>query len=64
MLGIIQLRTRLDYLFPRASLITSTADHPKKTQATLHVQKQEVSTQTTMQEVAAQTPNARKEAPS
>ena len=63
MLGLIQPRTRLDYLPPRASLITSSADHPKKTKATLHVQKQEVSAQTTMQAVAAQTPKARKEAP-
>ena len=30
MLGLIQPRTRLDYLSPRASLITSSADHPKK----------------------------------
>ena len=29
--GLIQLRPRLDYLPPRASLITSSADHPKKT---------------------------------
>ena len=35
--GLIQPRTRLDYLLPRASLITSSADHPKKTKATLHV---------------------------
>ena len=39
MLGLIQPRRRLDYLPPRASLITSSADHPKKTKATLHVQK-------------------------
>ena len=31
MLGLIQPRTRLDYLPPRASLITSSADYPKKT---------------------------------
>ena len=37
-LGLIQLRTRLDYLPPRASLITSSVDHPKKTkcQVTVH----------------------------
>ena len=29
-LGLIQPRARLDYLLPRASLITSSADHPKK----------------------------------
>ena len=62
MLDLIQPRTRLDYLPPRASLITSSADHPKKTKATLYVQKQEVSTQTTMQTVAAQMPKPRNEA--
>ena len=31
LLGLIQPRPRLDYLPPRASLITSSADHPKKT---------------------------------
>ena len=36
---------------------------PKETKATLHVQKQEVSAQITMQTVATQTPKARKEAP-
>ena len=30
-LDLIQSRSRLDYLPPRASLITSTQDHPKKT---------------------------------
>ena len=30
-LGLIQPRSRLDYLPPRASLITSSVDHPKKT---------------------------------
>ena len=39
MLGLIQPRTRLDYLSPRARLITSSADHHKKTKATLCVQK-------------------------
>ena len=47
MLGLRQPRTRLDYLPPRASLITSSADHPKKTKFTLCVQKQEMSTQRT-----------------
>ena len=63
MFGLIQPRTRLDYLPPRASLITSSADYPKKTKATLHVQKQQVSAQTTMQTVAAQKTKTRKEAP-
>ena len=44
LLGLIQPRPRLDYLPPRASLITSSADHPKKTKAVLYTQKQEVST--------------------
>ena len=43
MLGLIQPMTRLDYLPPRASLITNSADHPKKTKSTLCVQKQKVS---------------------
>ena len=63
MLGLIQPRTRLDYLPPRASLITSSADHSKKTKATLHAQKQEMSTQTTMQTAATQMPKPRTEAP-
>ena len=46
LLGLIQSRSRLDYLPSRASLITSSADHPKKTKAVLNVQKQEVATQT------------------
>ena len=61
LLGLIQPRPRLDYLPPRASLITSSADHPKKTKAVLHVQKQEVSTETTKQEVAAKTPAAKRQ---
>ena len=54
MFGLIQPRTRLDYLPPRASLITSSADHPKKTTSSLCVQKQEVSAQRPTHEVAAQ----------
>ena len=42
MLGLIQPGTRLDYLPPRANLIRSSADHPKRTKATLHVQEQEI----------------------
>ena len=30
-LGLIQPHTRLDYLLPRASMITSSLDHPRKT---------------------------------
>ena len=38
LLGLIQPRSRLDYLPPRASPITSSADHPKKTKVVLNVQ--------------------------
>ena len=61
LLCLIQPRSRLDYLPPRASLITSSADHPKKTKAVLNIQKQEVSPQTTVQEVATQIPAVKKE---
>ena len=61
LLGLIKPRSRLDCLQPRPSLITSSADHPKKTKAKLHVQKQEISAQTIMQEVAAQTPAAKRQ---
>ena len=54
LLGLIQPRSRLYYLLPRASLITSSADHPKKTNAVLNVQEQKMVTQT---------PTARKEVP-
>ena len=42
-LALIQCHTRLDYLPPRASLITSSADHLIKTksQITVHVSKKE-----------------------
>ena len=42
-LGLIQTHTRLDYLSPKASLITSSADHPKKTKSkiSVHVSKKE-----------------------
>ena len=36
-LGLIQPCNRLDYLTPRASLITSSADHPKKTKSHISV---------------------------
>ena len=40
-LALIEPRTRLDYLSPRASLITNSVDHPKKTkcQVTVHISK-------------------------
>ena len=36
-LGLIQLYTRLDYLSPRASLITSSSKHPKKTKSRVSI---------------------------
>ena len=41
--GLIQHRNRLDYLPSRSSLITSSADHPKKTESKInvHVSKKE-----------------------
>ena len=45
-LGLIQSRPRLDYLPPRASLITSNEDHPRKTKTKAHVHKHEVITKT------------------
>ena len=63
LLGLIQPMSRLDYLPPRPSLITSLADYPKKTRAVLHVQKQEVSAQRNKQKEAAQIPAATKQGP-
>ena len=42
-LGLIQPRNRLDYLPPKASLITISADHPKKAKSnfSVHVSKKE-----------------------
>ena len=50
MLGLIHPRPRLDYLPPRASLIMSSADHPRKTKAQLQIQKHEITEQTTNQQ--------------
>ena len=36
-LGLIQPHTRLDYLLSKASLITSSADHPKKTKSQVNI---------------------------
>ena len=47
-LGLIQPCTRLDYLPPRASLITSSLDHPRKTKkVTVYRSKEDVSAQNT-----------------
>ena len=45
-LSLIQSRPRLDYLPPRASLITTKEDHPRKTKTQVQVQKHEVITKT------------------
>ena len=57
-LGLIQPRSRLYYLPPRACLITSAQDHPKRTnQVPLSVHRsQQVATQSKQQTVSAQTP--------
>ena len=49
-LGLIHLRPRLNYLPPRASLIKSNADHPRKTKAQIQIQKQEITVETTIQQ--------------
>ena len=56
LLGLIQPRSRLDYLPPRASLITGSADHPKKTKEVLHTQKKQVAIQKKKQDGTAQAP--------
>ena len=63
MLGFIQPRTRLDYLLPTASMLTSSADHPRKTNLTLNVQNQDMSAQGVTQEVAAQMPEQKNAVP-
>ena len=63
-LGLIQPRARLDYLPPRASLITSSADHPKKTKEVLHTQKKQVATQKEVPEKLHNCQQSKKRAPS
>ena len=61
-LQLIQLQSRLDYLPPQASLITSTMDHPKKTKLTslkVHWSKQEVSNQRNEPPIQASTSASR-----
>ena len=60
-LDLIEPRSRLDYLPPRVSLITSSVDHPKKTKKVLHVQKQEVPAQRDESEMATQTTAVKKQ---
>ena len=62
-LGLIQPRARLDYLLPIASLITSSADHPKKTKEVLHIQKKQVATQKEMLEKSTQLPVVKEKGP-
>ena len=51
-LGLIQPHTNLDYLPPRASLITSSLDHPKKIKrVSVHISRKEVSTESNSQAV-------------
>ena len=63
LLGLIQPRSRLDYLPPRGSLITSSADHPKKTKEVLHTQKKPVATQRKLQDVTTQMPAVKEKGP-
>ena len=63
LLGLIQPRSILDYLPPRASLITSSADHPKKMKAVLHTQKKPMATQRKQQDVTAQMPAVKEKGP-
>ena len=58
-LGLIQPRARLDYLLPRASLITSSAEHPKKMKEVLHIQKKQVAAQKKVSEKSTQPPAVR-----
>ena len=63
LLGLIQPRSRLDYLPPRASLITSSADHPKKTKDVLHTQMKQLAAQKKKQEMIAQVPAVKEKGP-
>ena len=54
-LGLIHPRPRLNYLPPKASLIMSSADHPRKTKAQLQIQKCEITEQTTNQQHVSST---------
>ena len=62
LLGLIQPRSKLDYLPPRASLITGSADHTKKTKEVLHTQKKPVAIQR-KQQVTAQMPEVKEKGP-
>ena len=62
-LGLIQPRARLDYLLPRASLITSSADHPKNTKEVLHIQRKQVAAQKKVQGKSTQLPAVKDKGP-
>ena len=62
-LSLIQPRARLDYLQPRASLITSSADHPKKTKEVFHMLKKQVATQKEESVKAVQLPAVKEKGP-
>ena len=53
-IGLIQPRSRLNYLPPKASLITSNTDHPRKTRGQLQIHKHEITVQTTHWQEEAQ----------
>ena len=58
-LGLIQPRSRLNYMPPRAGLITSSVDHPKTTEpvkVSVHTSQQKVSAQIQTHEVSVQIP--------
>ena len=61
--GLIQPGSRLDYLPPRASLITSLADHPKKMKEVLCTEKRPVAVQNKQQVVTAQMPAVKEKGP-
>ena len=63
LLGLIQPRSRLDYLQWRASLIISSADHPKKTKEVFHTQKKPVAVQSKQQDVTTQMPAVKEKGP-
>ena len=64
LLGLIQPRPRLDYLLPRASLYHQLCRSLQRKQKQYYIQQQHVvSTQTTKQEVATQTPAAKRQVP-
>ena len=63
LLGLIQPGSRLEYLPPRASLITSSPDHPKKMKEVLHTQKKPVAIQRKQQDVTTQAPAVKEKDP-